>query len=321
MTDKTLIKFIRDELAPAERWEVIRWIEASDENRRHYALIKARETVSEFNISRLDVDKSYREVIEKAGNNERRIPVWTRIAAAVLVLVASWFVWQLATDTSLPESDEINESYESMSVTGRGENTEVILPDGSSVLLNADSRLTWVGDFTDSLREVHLTGEAFFEVVRDTLRPFVVRTEEMDVKVLGTTFNVRAYPDDERPVTTLVSGSVEVAAKTHKTVRLEPMQTAVLDIDAEQFEIDDISESEAAPWRDGKLIFQDSPLEAVVRDIERKYDVECEVESPELKKFLFTGTFDNLSIDEVLRVLKISSDIDYTKDGRKIELY
>src|SRR5690606_17773817 len=149
----------------------------------------------------------------------------------------------------------------------------------------------------------------------------VVHTGDMDVTVLGTTFNVRAYPDDAQPITTLVSGSVEVAAKENKAVRLEPMQTAVLNLKAGQFEIEDISETEAASWREGKLIFRDTPLGAVVRDIERKYDVECEVESAELNDFLFTGTFDNLTIDEVLRVLKISSDIDYKKDGRKIELY
>ena len=321
MTDKTLIQFIRDELAPAERREVIRWIEASDENRRHYAFIKARETVAEFNKPHLNVDKSYKEVQEKTVIGDRRTPVWTRYAAAILVLVATWFVWNLTTDTSVPKSVDTHHSYETMSVTGRGESTEIILPDGSTVLLNADSRLTWNLEFTDSLREIHLTGEAFFEVVRDTLRPFVVRTGEMDVKVLGTTFNVRAYPDDDQPITTLVSGSLEVAAKTHQTIRLEPMQTAVLNLEAEHFEIEDISEAEAAPWRDGKLIFRDTPLEAVVRDIERKYDVECDVESTELKEFLFTGTFDNLTIDEVLRVLKISSKIDYRKDGRKIELY
>src|SRR5690606_10369715 len=153
---------------------------------------------------------------------------WTRIAAAFLVLVAAWFVWDLASDSSLPEPVDTHDSFETMSVTGRGENTEIILPDGSTVLLNADSRLSWNRDFTDSLREIHLTGEAFFEVVRDTLRPFVVHTGDMDVTVLGTTFNVRAYPDDAQPITTLVSGSVEVAAKENKAVRLEPMQTAVL---------------------------------------------------------------------------------------------
>src|SRR5690606_33870173 len=138
MTDKTLIQFIRDELAPAERREVIRWIEASDENRRHYAFIKARETVAEFNKPHLDVDKSYKEVQEKTVIGDRRTPDWTRIAAAFLVLVAAWFVWDLPSDSSLPEPVDTHDSFETMSVTGRGENTEIILPDGSTVLLNAD---------------------------------------------------------------------------------------------------------------------------------------------------------------------------------------
>src|SRR5690606_26110107 len=119
MTDKTLIQFIRDELAPAERREVIQWIETSDENRRHYAFIKARETVAEFNKPHLDVDKSYKVVQEKTMKRDMRTPVWTRIAAAFLVLVAAWFVWDLASDTSIPKSGDIHESNEKMSVTGR----------------------------------------------------------------------------------------------------------------------------------------------------------------------------------------------------------
>lgn len=321
MTDETLIKFINKELAQAERQKVIRWIEASNENRKRYNLLKARDTVAKFNTPHLDIDKSYREVIEKTKKRKQTAPVWMRVAAAVILLASTWFVWDLTTETTKPKPGKVDEVDEQISITDKGENTEILLPDGSKVQLNADSRLTWSPNFSDSIRQIHLSGEAFFDVAHDSQRPFIVHTENLDVTVLGTTFNVRAYPDDEKPVTTLVSGIVELSGKTNKPVTLQPMQAAVLDKNTEQFEIEDVSEFEAAPWREGKLLFQDTPLEKVVRDIERKYDVECYIDSSELNGFLFTGTFDNLTIDEVLRVLKISSDINYNKDGKKIELF
>lgn len=321
MTDQTLIEFINDKLSPSEKRRIIKWIEASEENRKRYHLIKARQTAAAFNTPAFDVEKGYRDLQGRTLQKKKMLPLIIRIAASVLLIVTAWIVWNPAPEESIPQQDSVPVTAEQVMVAERGENHEVTLPDGSTVLLNSDSRITWNSDFDAGEREIHLTGEAFFDVVRDTLRPFIVHTGNMDVKVLGTTFNVRAYPDDKEPVTTLISGAVEVSGDDQSTVTLRPMQTAVLDRNTDRFEIFDITENEAAPWREGKLMFKDTPLETVIRDIERKYDVKCKVVSLDMKDFLFTGTFNNLTIEEVLRVLKISSDIDHRKNGDTIEFY
>ncbi len=321
MTDQTLIEFINDKLSPSEKRRIIKWIEASEENRKRYHLIKARQTAAAFNTPVFDVEKGYRDLQGRTLQKKKMLPLIIRIAASVLLIVTAWIVWNPAPEESIPQQDSVPVTAEQVMVAERGENHEVTLPDGSTVLLNSDSRITWNSDFDAGEREIHLTGEAFFDVVRDTLRPFIVHTGNMDVKVLGTTFNVRAYPDDKEPVTTLISGAVEVSGDDQSTVTLRPMQTAVLDRNTDRFEIFDITENEAAPWREGKLMFKDTPLETVIRDIERKYDVKCKVVSLDMKDFLFTGTFNNLTIEEVLRVLKISSDIDHRKNGDTIEFY
>lgn len=321
MTEKTLLDFLNGQLSTAERRAVLQWIEASDENRQKYHMFKARHTVAKFNTPHLNVEKGYLDVNKRTQANGKILRNILRAAAAVLLVVSTWLVWNMAPESPIPSSEINSVAYDQISATDRGENHEITLPDGSTALLNADSRLTWKSDFEEGSRDIHLEGEAFFDVVHDPRRPFIVHTGQIDVKVLGTTFNVRAYPDDAEPITTLVSGSVEVTGQSQSKVTLRPLQTAVLDRRAERFEIFDIKENEAAPWRDGKLIFRDAPLENVIRDIERKYDVECNVESLEMKDFLFTGTFDNLTIEEVLRVLKISSDIDYKIEGKSIELF
>lgn len=321
MTEKTLISFIKGELSAAKRSEVIRWIESSAENRKMFSEVKARQTVSQFNDAQFDVDKGFHEVNTQTLRSGVKTRTVLRIAAAVLLIVTTWFVWKMVPDSEKPTVVQDTVTFEESSATDRGENHEITLPDGSVVLLNADSRISWNSDFNNETREIQLVGEAFFDVVRHPGRPFIVHTGNMDVKVLGTRFNVRAYPDDFEPVTTLVSGSVEVTGEAKSAVTLRPLQTAVLDRQTDRFEIFDITEDEAAPWREGKLIFRDAPLEIVIRDIERKYDVECNVGALEMKDFKFTGTFDNLTIEEVLRVLKISSDIDYKINGEKIELF
>ncbi len=321
MNEKTLIDFVHGRLHREKHKAVVKWLGESEENRQRFNQIKARETTANFNTPHLDVDRGFDDVQHRLFRQRRNLRIALRTAAAVLLLISIGLVWRYSTPTSQSPFAPVDITYDQTTTTDRGENHEIVLPDGSTVWLNADSKLTWKSDFLGGSRDIHLVGEAFFDVVSDPGRPFIVHTGNMDVKVLGTQFNVRAYPEDHEPVTTLVTGSVEITGEAQEKVTLRPMQTAVLDRSGERFEIFNITKDEAAPWREGKLVFRDTPLEQVIRDIERKYDVECHANALDMKDFLFTGTFDNLTIEEVLRVLKISSNIDSRIEGDQVELY
>lgn len=320
ISEERLIKFIKDQLSPDEKEEVMDWIEMNVDNRRRYSALKAELTVSEFNKPHLDENRVYDEIRAKTRKKSRYVYRISGVAAAILVLISAWFFW--GQTTSYEDRGPVaGQNKEGMASTAYGENKEITLPDGSLAMLNAGSELTWSPVFEDSLREVFLSGEAWFEVVRDTTRPFIVRAGDMNVRVLGTTFNVRAYSGDPHPRTTLVSGSVVLEGENVETVKLAPLQTGLLDRAHARFDVRDVAEDEAVPWIEGKMVFKDTPLQRVMEDLERKYNVDMEAESDEMKDFLFTGTFDRFSMDEVLRVLEISSGIRFREKQGKIILY
>lgn len=321
MEDKILVKYIENRLEYDEKQLVIEWINASDENQEHYNMLKAKHTVSAFNDPLLDVDRTYAGIKER--RRKRRIKEallsWLPVAG---VLVIGWLMYDFFNSPETTKSGIIDNVETGMveEVTPKGVRRAITLPDGTEVVLNVDSRLRYSGAFQGSLREVFLTGEAYFEVKRDTSRPFVVHAGDMNVKVLGTSFNVRSYSEDEDTRATLVDGSVEIESAYGIPVKLEPLQTALLDRQDKRIEIKRVSAEEAVSWKEGKLIFKETPMEDVLEDLERRYDVEFDIRSEVLYDYLYTGTFDNLNIDEVLRVLKISSPIHYKKDGKKIIL-
>ncbi|MBC9797318.1 FecR family protein [Sinomicrobium weinanense] len=321
MKDETIVKYIREELEDNERQEVMRWIASSEEHQKKYNFLKAQHTVSGFNRPALDVEKIYSRW-KKHDKKQRQRKILLRLTSAVAIFVLMWFVVDML-PSSDTKKDVVNTKEEKMVevVTPRGISREIVLPDSTHVVLNVDSRLKYPPVFKDSIREVFLTGEAYFEVIKDTRLPFIVHAGDMNIRVLGTSFNVRSYSGDSDTRTTLVEGTVEVSSDDVAPVKLKPLQAAMLNHGQTQLKIKEVSREEAVSWKEGKLIFKETPLEDVLEDLERRYDVQFEIGSAVLYDYLFTGTFDNLTIDEVLRVLKISSSINYKKGKEKITLY
>lgn len=322
MEEETLLKYIKNQLGNKEKRLVVEWIHASDENQEHYNMLKAKHTVSGFNDPLLDVDRTYAKIRERKRRQKIKKAVlqWIPVAG---VLVLGWFVYDFLNSPEVTKNGIINNVEMRMveESTPKGISRKIMLPDGSKVVLNVDSKLRYSGTFQDSLREVFLTGEAYFEVKKDVSRPFVVHAGEMNVKVLGTSFNVRSYSEDQDTKATLVDGSVEIESAYGAPVKLKPLQTASLDRQDKRIEIKRVSAEEAVSWKEGKLIFRETLMEDVLEDLERRYDVKFDIQSEVLYDYLYTGTFDNLTIDEVLKVLKISSPIEYKRENEKIILY
>ncbi|MGS2738106.1 FecR family protein [Sinomicrobium sp. M5D2P17] len=322
MEDETLLKYIKNQLGNREKRLVAEWINTSDENQEQYNMLKAKYTASGFNDPLLDVDRTYTKIRERKRRQKLKNGVlkWIPVAG---VLVIGWLAYDFLNSQKIAK-DEIISDIEMRIVeesTPKGISREIMLPDGTKVVLNVDSKLRYSGTFQDSLREVFLTGEAYFEVKKDVSRPFVVHAGDMNVKVLGTSFSVRSYSEDEDTRTTLVDGVVEIESAYGVPVKLKPLQTASLDKEDKRIEIKRVSAEEAVSWKEGKLIFRETLMEDVLEDLERRYDVKFDIQSEVLYDYLYTGTFDNLTIDEVLKVLKISSPIEYKRENEKIILY
>ena len=186
-----------------------------------------------------------------------------------------------------------------------GSQSKVILPDRSVVWVNAGSSLRYCKDFGKQKREIELEGEAYFEVARDTQKPFVVKSEALSVRVLGTRFNVKAYKEDNTVDVSLVSGKVNVRLKNnpHHTgeVELKPDRMLHFDKQTSRYTMNKINGEEAYGWTKGVLRFDEQPFPLIANDLERKYNIRIRIESEKLKHEVFTGSFSGLyTLNDVL---------------------
>lgn len=198
----------------------------------------------------------------------------------------------------------------------------LVLSDGTKVWLNAESELEFPVEFTQMKRTVRLRGEAYFEVKRDEQRPFLVETEGVRVAVLGTSFNIKAYADEQSIYTTLLTGKVAIEpmrgeATPDRNVVLEPgMQARWLEENG-TISVRQVDVSHVMAWREGKFIFTDEDLQNVLRTLARWYDVEFVF--PDTETYTFNGMISkDEGLEAVLKDLTLANGLLFKRDGRKI---
>ena len=201
-------------------------------------------------------------------------------------------------------------------ITPRGGGYNLDLADGSKVWLNAGSSLRFPVSFTDSTRHVYLEGEAYFQVSHNGI-PFIVSSGALDVRVLGTSFNVLAYPDEQQLVTTLVEGSVRIdfGGKESNPAPgriLSPDDQAVVSIADAAIEVTKVNTSQYTSWIDGKLEFHNEDLDKVMKRLARWYDFEYEFENNEARDYHFSARVDNtVNISTILEMLELTSNVKF----------
>ncbi|MBO9728009.1 MAG: FecR domain-containing protein [Chitinophaga sp.] len=271
---------------------------------------------------------------------ERRMFPWKKVmgvAACIAVLVTAYSVWQ----------HPRNQNLRNEVVTKNGSKTAVVLPDGTSVVLNACSHLRYdVTKFLNGDREVNLVGEAFFDVKHDPQHPFIIQTEHANIKVLGTVFNVKAYAEDATVEATLLSGKVEVsfpeksASGGHKVVVLQPEQKLIIDknnntalpVKAANANnnsnytitpVKVIQEGDAAinspttAWMNDRFDFDKITFEQLSHDLERWYNVTIRFKNDRYKNEVFSGAFRKQSIDGILQALQLTSGFHYEVNSKE----
>jgi ferric-dicitrate binding protein FerR (iron transport regulator) len=251
-----------------------------------------------------------------------------KIAAAILVIV-------IALSVLLPYLTEI--STRQIASTERAAKKSFTLPDGSKVVLNAESKLVYPKAFGDKHRRVTLVGEGFFDIAKDPRHPFIIHTEQMDIKVLGTSFNLKSYPGDQFSETTLLSGAIEVTLKERPADRVtlrpseklivrnsnikdEPSETklnndALTQITHLQTVDNTVVETS---WIYNKLIFKEQSFADVSKMLERAYDVKIDFQNQNLKQLTFTGHFEKESVTDILNALRLVEPFSYKVKNNKI---
>lgn len=202
-----------------------------------------------------------------------------------------------------------------------GMQTDFMLPDGSHIWLNAGSVFKYPVSFAKDKRQVEIIGEAFFDVAKDVSHPFLVKAGKMNVEVTGTRFNIMNYPDEKLTELILETGSVRLFSGNYedqKTIEIiKPGELAVIDNAKNQLSVGKVDIEKYTAWKEGMLIFRDDQMDEVVKKLNRWFNVEIELQSSDLKEYVYTATYRDETLPQILELLKISAPINYNIIERK----
>lgn len=306
-------KQLEGKATAAEQEELRRWLEDDPTHKRQYeAQQELWRLTAPAPAPAVDTNAAWQKVSagiqaeQKSRDTKviRMFPMALKVAASVALLFGLFWL-----------SRFLFFPYYGMELVESGNRqVSVMLPDSSQVWLNRDSKLAYDPDFGGAKREVQLEGEAFFEVRKDPRRPFIIRTKATQTKVLGTSFNLRAYPEEETVELEVATGRVAFSSKSRSAeVIVTPGYAAKLD--RESTEIDHYSSpgGNAWAWKSGRLEFEGQPLREVLQDLERYYQVELKLQNPAIANCRFTGSFEHAALEGVLQVLSASLQLEYSQ--------
>jgi transmembrane sensor len=295
--------------------------------------VSAKSAVSRIISKAANGQESYQSVeipVIRSRSGSRRI--WMAVASVLIVVFGGWLWFGNQSSDAQGQKQEIIEAQ-------NGSRSRSVLPDGSTVWLNAGSKLYYENDFTGATREVRLDGEAFFDIVKKTDRPFIVHTSGIDIKVLGTAFNVKSYPEDKNVETTLYRGSVKVfrheesekgaihlkpnekliiskeaaAAAENLSERTETLSSAkttpaiptIARIDSTKKE----NERTETAWVYNRLAFDGENFEEMAKTLERWYNITIAFTDEKVKELSFTVTWEGETVDQVFAYLKVANPL------------
>ncbi|MDR2138186.1 MAG: FecR domain-containing protein [Tannerella sp.] len=305
------------------------WRGASAANERRYAEMKRIWDALSLSVrdERFDAQQAYRvfrvRVQAETGRAEkpragRRLSI-RRVAAVAAILMPFLFLSYFAGRYRPVASEETPLTEIS---APNGSKTQIKLPDGSVVWLNAGSRMQYGSGFGKTDRTCILSGEAYLEVEKNAALPFVVKIDAVTVKVLGTRFNVQAYDDDDEIAVSLLEGNVEMHVNNVKTIHLEPGQMAGYRKTTGEVGISPFATEGAPDWKNNRLVFDGETFEQIARMLERRFNVKIAVHSDRIKKFRFAGEFvRNETVGQIFSVMASGGKFRYRMNGNVIEVY
>ena len=311
-----LLSYIGGSASEEERSIVENWLHDKEDNEQILLQVAHiyHAQYTHRRIEQRDSLKAFGKVQERIRQHvwKKNVYRFSSVAACIAVgfFLSTLLSWWNTTDS---EADVQMVTVRS----NPGMRTSCNLPDGTVAYLNSGSTLIYPVPYDKDKRAVTLDGEGYFKVTRDSKKPFIVSVADgkMRVKVLGTEFNLQAYREEGLIKTTLVSGKVNIEAKKENgtVVRqeLSPSMKATYDLSAGKINLETVNPAYEIALIEGKLMFYNSPLPEVLRDLSYFYNVKFEVQDPLIKSYYFTGTFMEKQLSQILDYLKISSGIDY----------
>lgn len=297
--------------------EITEWLNASEANQMTYRSIRdvwhvAANAPKPFKPDRTAAWEKVRKQIRTKKSLRPLYRRMTQYAAAILI--AAICVWM---GSELDHSKQLGFS-EISSPTGH--KTKVMLPDSSTVLLNSGSKIRYGNDYNARNRIVELQGEGYFDIRKNSSKQFVVHTSHIDVKVFGTSFNVKAYQDEPNVEVGLKSGLVGIEGMDIKPVRINPGELAVLNKQNMSLHIEKTDIELISSWTRNELVFEEKTLKEIAEHMERWYGIEITIAPQLLDDERFTFTLKTESLRELLRLINLIKPIDYKIEGKQVTI-
>jgi ferric-dicitrate binding protein FerR (iron transport regulator) len=301
------------------------WIESSDDSRKYFHQLRNIWEVSDKQIDPMSInaEKALDSVIKKtslAENPKHKIWFyWQKIASVLFIplivgnIILGFHFVSKGTISAEPVYNEIYANF--------GTRSSMKLSDGSLVWLNSGSSLKYPVKFTDKERTVYLDGEAYFEVQSNPSRPFIVQAPDIKVKATGTKFNILGHKSHNISEITLVSGKVEVIFNKNlnqkNSVSLNANQHLVFNKNSKATSLVEDDTYKYIAWKDGKLVFRNQTFSEVLNKLSQVFNVDFEIRGDEILNYRYRATFEDESLSEILKLLKLTAPIDYQEVIRK----
>jgi len=306
--------YIAENASQADREILFDWLSTDPElNKWLEKKLVSADTVMDESIKQRILDNLHRK-IQPSKNKRFYWRIDYKVAAVILMVLSIGLTSLLVSKSSKPVQ------YFSI-VAQKGQKSNVILPDGSKVLLNSESKLVYSTDYNDNDRVLKLEGEAYFEVAKNKHCPFIVEAATMKVEALGTKFNVKAYPNESVVSAILAEGSVKVSNEKDLRI-LYPNEEIYLDKKSHKFTVYKLDNArESIGWLENKLYFNNTPFADVISNLERIYNINISFKSKRLEKHRFSGMIPNNSIETVMRILSLSAPLRFESINGNLTIY
>jgi len=343
--ENLLLKFSKGDLTPSEAKALALIVKQGDENEDLKEILTKlwlKSTDTNIVVQSDEILEKVKERIKdietapnftEKKNGRLKLFMYMRYAAVILMTFGlTWFAKDILENNITDKSNNLASNEISVSY---GSKSKIKLPDGSVVILNSGSTLKYPTKFDKETRNVYIEGEAYFDITKDRKHPFYVKTNSITIKVLGTKFNVKSYPEEKTVETTLVCGSVEIYANKdvikneNRLAILKPNQQATFEIGKNKLSVanlnnnnnsvsiksilinDKVDLDPVIAWKDNRLVFRDESFVNLTHKLERWYSVDIDIQDESLKTTMFSGVFVKESIEQSLNALKLATPFEY----------
>ncbi len=326
-----IIRYLSGDSSDEDTQRLFFWINSNSENESLFFTIKDLYEASAWQQIKKEAntENEWLKIQKTIQNNythkKFNYSILKRVLSYAAIFLFGMFATYLITQQT-KQSFLVSSSCKSSLtkvVTGKGERTKIILPDGTKVWVNACSSLSYNGNYGNKYRIVHLDGEAFFEVKKDANKPFIVNSMGFNIKAHGTSFDVSAYKEDKKVSAVLVEGSISFRQNNDDNQQLiKPGQKIAYSQKENTIRVDNVDTDNYTAWRTGEYRFEQLTFEEVAKRMERIYNINFVFKNSEAKKIPFTGTFFSYeSLDKILMVININTAIRFVKNKDTVLIY